>query len=150
MNDQEELSAEELLGPDLGAAPPAEAITMEDAKLKAVLENKSGQDQGMTVAVVGLPGGVVLPEDHQQLKELARPRDNGAKPGIISAWEINNRELVLYWRELKADAKIELDLDAICRLPGTYTGPASRAYLYYNADHKDWVAPLRAAIDPAP
>jgi hypothetical protein len=122
----------------------------QSAKLKAVLENKSGQDQGMTVAIIGLPGGVILPEDHQQLKELTRPRDNGAKPGIISAWEINGRELVLYWRELKADARIELDLDVICRLPGTYTGPASRAYLYYNADRKNWIAPLRAAIDAAP
>jgi alpha-2-macroglobulin-like protein len=122
----------------------------QSVKLKAVLENKSGQDQGMAVAIIGLPAGVILPEDHQQLKELIRPRDNGAKPGIISAWEINGRELVLYWRELKSDARIELDLDVICRLPGTYTGPASRAYLYYNADRKNWVAPLRASIDPAP
>ena len=35
---QESFSAEELLGSDLGAEPAAEAITMEDAKLKAVLE----------------------------------------------------------------------------------------------------------------
>jgi segregation and condensation protein B len=34
----EYVSPEELLGPDLRAEPPAEAITMEDAKLKAVLE----------------------------------------------------------------------------------------------------------------
>lgn len=40
MNDapDEYVSPEELLGPDLRAEPPAEAITMEDAKLKAVLE----------------------------------------------------------------------------------------------------------------
>jgi segregation and condensation protein B len=34
----EDFSAEELLGSDPGAAPAVEAITMEDAKLKAVLE----------------------------------------------------------------------------------------------------------------
>ncbi|HEX4138658.1 MAG TPA: SMC-Scp complex subunit ScpB [Bryobacteraceae bacterium] len=40
MNDPEvvEISAEELLGSDPGAEPAVEAITMEDAKLKAVLE----------------------------------------------------------------------------------------------------------------
>jgi len=35
---QESFSAEELLGSDPGAEPAAEAVTMEDAKLKAVLE----------------------------------------------------------------------------------------------------------------
>ena len=33
-------------------------------------------------------------------------------------------------------------------LPGEYRGPASRAYLYYNADHKHWVEPLKVTIRP--
>jgi segregation and condensation protein B len=36
--EEKSFSAEELLGPDSGAAPPAEAITIEDARLKAILE----------------------------------------------------------------------------------------------------------------
>ncbi len=119
-------------------------------KLHAILENRSGEDQGMAVAVIGLPAGLVLPPDFAQLKELARLRDNGDKPGVISAWELQGRELILYWRELKADAKVELDLDLECHLPGVYSGPASRAYLYYNAEHKQWLEPLRITIASAP
>jgi alpha-2-macroglobulin-like protein len=119
----------------------------ETVKLKAVLENRSGEDQGMAVAVLGLPAGLALPEDFAQLKDLARLRDNGTKPGVISAWELQGRELILYWRELKADAKIDLELDLVSRLPGVYGGPASRAYLYYDAEHKHWIEPLRIRID---
>ena len=118
----------------------------ETIKLTAVVENASGKGQGMTVAIVGLPGGLALPEDFQQLKDLARRLDDGKKPGRIDAWELRGRELVLYWRELAPDAKIEIELDLICRLPGAYRGPASRAYLYYDADRKHWIEPLGLRI----
>ena len=36
----------------------------------------------------------------------------------------------------------------LCRLPGDYRGPASQAYLQYNADHKAWAAPLHIRISP--
>jgi hypothetical protein len=36
----------------------------------------------------------------------------------------------------------------VCRIPGEYSGPASRAYLYYNADRKFWAEPLHIAIRP--
>ena len=54
--------------------------------------------------------------------------------------------LVLYWRSLAKDAKVELDLDLVCRLPGVYRGPASRAYLYYEAEAKFWAQPLAVRI----
>jgi hypothetical protein len=118
-------------------------------RLSASVENKSGKGQGMTVAVLGLPGGLALPEDFAQLKELAALQDKGTKPGVISAWELRGRELVLYWRDLAPDAKVDVNLDLICRIPGIYQGPASRAYLYYNADHKFWADPLAITIHPA-
>lgn len=71
--------------------------------------------------------------------ELTKPREDGLSP--ISAWE-----LILYWRALAPKQRIALDLDLLCRVPGEYGGPASRAYLYYNADHKCWDQPLRIAI----
>ncbi|MBV9124257.1 MAG: alpha-2-macroglobulin, partial [Planctomycetes bacterium] len=121
------------------------------AHLIVDLENKSGQGQGMTVAIVGLPAGLTLPEDMKKLKDLARLPNDGSRP-VISAFEIRGRELVLYWRDLPPDArgdkKIHFDLPLICRVPGEYRGPASRAYLYYNADHKDWVEPLKVTIHP--
>jgi hypothetical protein len=117
-------------------------------RMTAFLENKSGSGQGMTVAVIGLPGGLALPDDFAQLKELTAWRDQGTKPGPLSAWELRGRELVLYWRELAPQANIEINLDLICRLPGVYHGPASRAYLYYNADNKYWTDPLEVTIHP--
>ncbi len=116
--------------------------------LKATIENKTGKGQGMTVAIIGLPGGLALPADFAQLKAMTALRDEGTKPGLISAWELRGRELVLYWRDLAPDAKIEVNLDLIARLPGIYRGPAPRAYLYYNSDDKFWTDPLAITIHP--
>ena len=78
--------------------------------------------------------------------DFTRPWD-GQLPQI-AAWETRGRELILYWRNLERDQKIDLHLDLICRVPGEYLGPASRAYLYYNAEQKCWIEPLRVAIKP--
>jgi hypothetical protein len=118
----------------------------ETARLKVKVENVSGKGQGMTVAIVGLPAGLKLPDDFAQLKGLARPREDGTKPGRIGAFEVRGRELVLYWRDLAPDAVIDLDVDVRAFVPGIYHGPASRAYLYYNPDVKYWTAPLAASI----
>jgi uncharacterized protein YfaS (alpha-2-macroglobulin family) len=118
----------------------------ETVRLSITLRNKTDQGHGMVVAVIGLPAGLTLPEDMKQLKEMARLRNNETEPGPISAWETRGRELVLYWRDLGPKQEIQLSLELICRVPGEYRGPASRAYLYYNADHKCWVKPLGIAI----
>jgi len=118
-------------------------------RLMAAVENRSGKDQGMAVAIIGLPGGLTLPEDMKQIKELVRPRDRGQKDAVgryISAFEIKGRELVLYWRDLAPNAKVDLHLDVIANIPGQYRGPASRAYLYYDPEAKCWAAPLSASI----
>jgi hypothetical protein len=124
----------------------AQAKEGQTVKLTASITNASGKGQGMTVAVIGLPSGLAIPEDAQQLKALAQRHDNGTKPGKISAWELRGRELILYWRDLAPDAKIDVELDLVCRLPGIYRGPASRAYLYYDAERKFWVEPLNIRI----
>ena len=62
--------------------------------------------------------------------------------------ELRGRELVLYWRDLAPAQKITVNLDLICRIPGEYRGPASRAYLYYNSDLKHWVDPVAMTIQP--
>jgi hypothetical protein len=126
----------------------ASAREGETVRLNATVENTSGKGQGMAVAILGLPGGLALPEDLKQLKDMARLQDNDTKPGLISHWEIRGRELVLYWRDLAPAQKIDVSVDLICRVPGEYRGPASRAYLYYNADRKFWAEPLRISIRP--
>jgi hypothetical protein len=114
--------------------------------LKVTLENVTDRGHGMAVAIVGLPAGLSLPEDLKQLKEHARLREDGTKPGLIGTFEVRGRELVLYWRDLAPKQKIEVPVDLVCRVPGEYRGPASRAYLYYNADAKHWVEPLQVSV----
>src|SRR5262249_1647314 len=68
-------------------------------RLAVKAKNVSGSGQGMAVAIVGLPAGLNVPEDLKQLKEYCRVPAPGKRP-LLSAFEINGRELVLYWRDL--------------------------------------------------
>ena len=68
---------------------------------------------------------------HDQLKELV-------SSDRISAYEVVGREVILYWRALKADEKRIIPISLTATIPGIYTGPASRVYLYYTDEHKHW------------
>jgi hypothetical protein len=114
-------------------------------RLTVKVTNVSGQDQGMAVAIVGLPAGLIVPEDLKQLKEHCKVPEDGTRP-LLGAFEVQGRELVLYWRDLAKGQTVEVPVDLVAQVPGEYRGPASRAYLYYNADHKHWVEPLAATI----
>jgi len=70
------------------------------------------------------------------------------KEGKIAAYEVLGREVVLYWRTIKAEQRIDLSLSLVAAVPGKYTGPASRAYLYYTDEHKHWVGGLLVEITP--
>ena len=89
------------------------------------------------VAIIGIPGG--LEPRHDQLKELV-------KAGTIAAYEVIGRDVVVYWRGLKAEQKVSFPISLIAAVPGIYTGPASRAYLYYTDEHKAWVDGVRVDI----
>lgn len=102
---------------------------------------------GMAVAVIGLPAGLMLPDNLEELKQLVKLRDNGTKPGEVDHFEVQGRELVLYWRQAPAARTVTLSL--ICQNPGTFRGPASRAYLYYQPERKAWVEPLGVTVTPA-
>jgi len=101
--------------------------------------NRTGGAIPMPVAIIGVPGGLEV--RHDQLKELV-------KAGTIAAYEVRGRDVVLYWRTLQAEERVELPIRLIAAVPGTYTGPASRAYLYYTDEHKHWVEGLQAEIRP--
>ena len=104
-----------------------------------VVTNLAKDAVPMTVAIVGVPGG--LEPRHDQLKELV-------KAGRIAAYEVIGREVVLYWRSLEPEQKIELPISLVAAVPGTYTGPASRAYLYYTDEFKHWADGLKITITP--
>jgi hypothetical protein len=113
---------------DEGAATEANVIVI----------NRSNEPVPTPLAIIGVPGGLEV--RHDQLKELV-------KAETISAYEVRGREVVLYWRSLKAEERVELPVSLIAAVPGTYTGPASRTYLYYTDEHKQWVDGLTVQID---
>ena len=91
------------------------------------------------IAIIGIPAGLEV--RHDQLKELV-------KSNTIAAYEVRGREVVLYWRSLAANQKVELPLSLTAAIPGHYTAPASRAYLYYTDEHKQWADPMTVTITP--
>lgn len=91
------------------------------------------------IAIVGIPGG--LEPRYDQLKELV-------EQGTIASFEVIGRDVVLYWRELEATQSVQLSISCVAAVPGTYTGPASRAYLYYTNEHKHWADGLTVQITP--
>ncbi|MBL7076132.1 MAG: A-macroglobulin complement component [Kiritimatiellae bacterium] len=91
------------------------------------------------IAIVGIPGGLEV--RHDQLKELV-------KAERIAAYEVLGREVVLYWRDLDAEQTVEIPISLVAAIPGTYTAPASRAYLYYTDEDKTWATPLTSTVQP--
>jgi hypothetical protein len=105
----------------------------EGVTLRARVENRAAEGIPMTLARVGIPGGLVT--QTWQLKEL---RDKG----LIDFYETRPREVILYWRELPPSAKKDIELQLLAAVPGTYEAPASSAYLYYTSEDKAWSPPV--------
>jgi len=103
------------------------------------VDNRTDKALPTPIAIVGVPGGLEV--RHDQLKELV-------KSGKIAAYEVLGREVVLYWRSFEGGQDVTLPISLVAEIPGTYTGPASRAYEYYTDEHKSWCAPVRADIAP--
>ena len=83
------------------------------------------------IAIIGIPAGLEL--RHDQLKELV-----GADS--ISAYEVRDSELILYWRAMKGGETRVIPVSLTAEIPGTYTAPASRIYPYYTDEQKLWQA----------
>lgn len=99
--------------------------------------NLTKEPAPMPIAIINLPGG--LEPRHDQLKELV-------KRGIIAHYEVEGQQVVLYWRSLAANEKVIVPLSVVATVPGTYTGGASQAYLYYADNAKKWVAGLKVSV----
>jgi hypothetical protein len=115
----------------------AEVKAGDTVAVDAELSNVTDKPQPMSVAILGLPAG---------LEPRTKQLDDLKKAGTIDFYEIRPREIICYWRTLDARQKVALRLDLVAEVPGQYTAPASRAYLYYTAERKQWCEPLRIAI----
>ncbi len=91
----------------------------------------------MTMAIVGLPAGLDVS------KEVLDDLKKGAQ---FDFYELRGREVILYWRGMAKGQQRQVVLDLTARIPGTTTGPASRAYLYYTPDQKRWAQPLKITV----
>ncbi len=106
-------------------------------RMSTILSNKTEEGQPMTVAVVGIPGG--LTPQPQQLKELQEQK-------VFDFYEIMDNKLVFYYRQLEPSASKEINVDLKADISGDFTGAASSAYLYYTNEHKRWSAPLKIYV----
>ncbi|MGB0767037.1 MAG: alpha-2-macroglobulin family protein [Phycisphaeraceae bacterium] len=125
------------LKPGVTLAPPVTEGETTEVNVKITNTTKDGLPT--PIAIVGIPGG--LEPDFDQLKELVAA-------GKIAAFEVIGRDVVLYWRELPPEAEVQLQIRCTAAVPGTYTGPASRTYLYYTDEHKQWAEGLTVTITP--
>ena len=110
----------------------------EGVKLRAHVENTTAGGVPMTLARVGIPGGLTF--QTWQLKEL---RDKA----VIDFYETRPREVILYWRALPPSAQKDIALDLLAAVPGHYEAPATSAYLYYTAEDKAWTTPVQVTVD---
>jgi hypothetical protein len=113
----------------------------EPTEARVLVSNKTDEKLPTAVAIFGVPGGLEV--RHDQLKELVKKK-------TVDAYEVIGRDVVLYWRGMEPRKKLDVPLSLVAAEPGTYTGPASRAYLYYADDHKTWQDGVKVSITPKP
>ncbi|MCD7935417.1 MAG: MG2 domain-containing protein [Tannerellaceae bacterium] len=109
----------------------------ETTRLDITLRNKKQTGQPMSVAVIGIPGGLSL--QPWQLKELQ-------EKGVFDFYEILEENLVIYYRELGPGEVRQIHLDLKAEIPGRYSSVASSAYLYYTDQEKHWIEGLEVNI----
>jgi hypothetical protein len=110
----------------------------ETARLKVNLTNTQNQGQPMTLARIGIPGG--LQPEPWQLKELQQKK-------VIDFYELRPDALYIYYRQLKPQESKEIAIDLKGVAPGVYQGPASAAWLYYTPETTVWVPGLAITVE---
>jgi hypothetical protein len=111
----------------------------DNVRMDVKVRNATAKGIPMAMARVGLPGGLTF--QTWQLKELKDKK-------LIDFYETREREVILYFRSMAGSKVVDIPLELQARVPGTYTAPASRSYLYYTDEHKHWVAPTVVTVRP--
>ncbi len=116
---------------------PKDAKVGESVKVKVDIGNSTGAGIPMVIARIGVPGG--LEQQKWQLDELK-------KKGLVDFYETREREVIVYFRSMGPQAHKKFDLDLLAAVPGTFTAPASQAYLYYTDEHRRYAEPVKMTI----
>lgn len=111
----------------------------ETVRLSTSLKNTSPQQISSPIAIVGIPSGLSV--QAWQLKELQEKE-------VFDYYELNESNVVFYYRNIPANTEKEVHLDLKADLVGTFESPASSAYLYYTNEWKHWEAPTIVKIEP--
>jgi uncharacterized protein YfaS (alpha-2-macroglobulin family) len=121
----------------VAVSAPEAAKVGASVKVKVDIGNTSASGLPMVIARIGVPGG--LEQQKWQLDELK-------KKGLVDFYETREREIIVYFRSMAPQAHKKFDLDLLAAVPGTYTAPASQAYLYYTDEHRRYADPVKMTI----
>ena len=110
----------------------------ETVRLVVTMENKETKGYPMSIAIIGIPGGMSL--QSWQLKEMQ-------EQGAFDFYEIIDVNLVVYYRSVQPKERKTINLDLKAEIPGSYTGMASTTYVYYTNENKYWVKGLEVKIE---
>lgn len=108
-------------------------------RLHVSVKNKANEELPMTVAKIGIPGGLSM--EPTLLKELLKNEK-------VTYYELTDNFLVLYWRDFSPLETKQIELVLKAEVPGKYTGVSSSAYLYYTEEHKHWNEGLKVEVEP--
>lgn len=111
----------------------------ETVRLDLVIKNTKDEIAPSPMVVVGIPAGLSL--QPWQLKKLQEEK-------AFDYYEIKDNFLYLYYSEMDAAATRNIALDLKTEVIGTFTPPASSAYLYYYSEKKNWVEGQTITIQP--
>lgn len=111
----------------------------ETVRLTARVENRTGDVVPSPIARIGLPAGL-----EPQLWQLQELQDRG----VVAFFETRPREVTLYWDGIHTKERHEVKLDLLAAVPGTFEGPASSGYPYYDDDEKSWARGLEVTVTP--
>jgi alpha-2-macroglobulin-like protein len=109
----------------------------ETVRLAIRLKNTSSTGLPMSMAVIGIPGGLSL--QPRQLKELQ-------EKSVFDFYELIGDKLAIYYKEMAGNEIKQVNLDLKADLPGTFQSSASCAYLYYANEHRHWVGGTKVKI----
>ncbi|MBX2802375.1 MAG: hypothetical protein KTR31_32145 [Myxococcales bacterium] len=125
---------------DVSTELSEQAVAMgQTTRLRATVTNRTSAVVPDPIARIGLPAG--LEAEIWQLEELQ-------DKGVIAFFETRPREVTLYWDGIHPRETHEVALDLVARVPGSFTGPASSAYPYYDDEAKGWAEGLAATVRP--